>query len=192
MATLPHSAPLLADAFETGTRVLPRTIQANKDLEGVFTTLADFSQDPGVRGGIDQLDNLAASLRPTLRFLTPAQTTCNYATLWFRNAASLLADGDSHGTWQRFQVVSATDSANSPKPLSEVVRPNNEGEPSSAPANGPTKQNHLHFNPYPNTAAPGQTQGVRGRQRGVHQTAGKTTIGNAPGTSRTKTDGQKR
>ena len=96
----------------------------------MFNTLADFSQDPGVRGGIDQLTNLAASLRPTLKFLTPAQTTCNYATLWFRNAASLLADGDSHGTWQRFQVVSApTDRNLGTKPLSEVYGPNNEGEP---------------------------------------------------------------
>ncbi len=195
VATLPHSAPLLADAFEVGSRVLPRTIQPNKDLEGVFNTLADFSQDPGVRGGIDQLTNLAASLRPTLRFLTPVQTTCNYATLWFRNAASLLADGDSHGTWQRFQVVSAptdTGALLAGKPLSEVYGPNNEGEPSSAPSDGPTKQNHVHFNPYPNTASPGQTKECEAGNEDYTQTAGKTTIGNAPGTTRTKTDGQKR
>jgi virulence factor Mce-like protein len=192
VATLPHSAPLLADAFEAGSRVLPRTIQPNKDLEGVFNTLADFSQDPGVRGGVDQLTNLAASLRPTLRFLTPAQTTCNYATLWFRNAASLLADGDSHGTWQRFQVVSApTDSDNlSKKPLSEVYGPNNEGEPSSAPANGPTVMNHLHFNPYPNTAAPGQPNECAAGNEDYTKSTGKTTIGNGDSTGRTKTDGQ--
>jgi virulence factor Mce-like protein len=195
VATLPHSAPILADAFETGSRVLPRTIQPNKDLEGVFNTLADFSQDPGVRGGVDQLTNLAASLRPTLDFLTPVQTTCNYATLWFRNAASLLADGDSHGTWQRFQVVSApTDTAGliAGKPLAQVYGPNNEGEPSSAPANGPTKESHLHFNPYPNTASPGQTRECEAGNEEYPKTAGKTTIGNAPGTARTKTDGQKR
>jgi virulence factor Mce-like protein len=192
VATLPHSAPLLADAFETGTKVLPRTIQPNKDLEGVFTTLADFSQDPGVRGGIDQLTNLSASLRKTLHFLTPTQTTCNYATLWFRNAASRLADGDSHGTWQRFQVVSApTDSANlSTKPLSEVYGPNNEGEPSSAPANGPTVMNHLHFNPYPNTAAPGQPKDCAAGNEEYTKTKGKTTIGNADSRGSTKTDGQ--
>jgi virulence factor Mce-like protein len=192
VATLPHSAPLLADAFETGSRVLPKTIKPNEDLEGVFTTLADFSQDPGVRGGIDQLTNLAASLRPTLNFLTPAQTTCNYATLWFRNAASLLADGDSHGTWQRFQVVSApTDTANlSSKPLAEVYGPNNEGEPSSAPANGPTVMNHLHFNPYPHTAAPGQPKTCAAGNEEYIKSKGKTTIGNADARTSTKTDGQ--
>jgi virulence factor Mce-like protein len=194
VATLPHSAPIVADAFETGTKVLPETIKPNEDLEGVFRTLASFSVDPGVRGGVDQLTNLAASLRPTLNFLTPVQTTCNYATLWFRNAASLLADGDSHGTWQRFQVVSApTDTANLGKlPLSQVYGPNNEGEPSSAPANGPTKQNHLHFNPYPYTAAPGQPKTCAAGNEDYTKSTGKTQIGNGDARISTKTSGQVR
>jgi virulence factor Mce-like protein len=194
VATLPHSAPILADAFETGTNVLPRTIPANEDLADVFDTLADFSEDPEVRTGVQQLTRLASSLRPTLTFLTPAQTTCNYATLWFRNAASLLSDGDSNGTWQRFQVVSApTDTERlATAPLSDIYGPNNEGEPSSAPANGPSKYNHLHFNPYPNTAAPGQTKECEAGNERYPETAGKTTIGNLPGNQGTKTDGQKR
>jgi phospholipid/cholesterol/gamma-HCH transport system substrate-binding protein len=191
VATLPHSAPLLADAFETGTRVLPRTIQPNKDLEGVFRTLADFSIDPGVRGGVDQLTRLASSLRPTLNFLTPTQTSCNYATLWFRNAASLLADGDSHGTWQRFKVVSAptdTQKLLAEDPLSEVYGPNNEGEPSSAPANGPNNVNYLHFNPYPYTAAPGQPKSCAAGNEDYTQ--GKKVIGSTDARNTTRTDGQ--
>ena len=35
--------------------------------------------------------------------------------------------------------------------------------PSDSPANGPGQFNHLHTNPYPNTASPGPDQGVRGR-----------------------------
>src|ERR687893_1871194 len=107
VATLPHSAPILAEAFAAGTEVLPKTPPMNEDLADVFEAVADFSEDPLVRQGVQQLTRLSSSLRPTLRFLTPAQTVCNYATLWFRNAASLLSDGDSHGTWQRFQAVSA-------------------------------------------------------------------------------------
>ncbi len=194
VATLPHSAPILADAFETGTDVLPRTIPANEDLADVFDTLADFSEDPVVRTGVQQLTRLSSSLRPTLRFLTPAQTTCNYATLWFRNAASLLSDGDSNGTWQRFQVVSApTDTEQLGKaPLSDVYGPNNEGLPSRAPANGPSEYNHLHFNPYPNTAAPGQVRECEAGNERYPETAGRTTIGNQSGNQGTKTDGQKR
>jgi virulence factor Mce-like protein len=192
VATLPHSAPILADAFETGSKVLPKTIPVNEDLADVFDTLAEFSEDPVVRTGVQQLTRLASSLRPTLSFLTPAQTTCNYATLWFRNAASLLADGDARGTWQRFQVVSApTDTPNLNRlPLSDVYGPNNEGEPSNAPANGPTEVNHLHFNPYPNTAAPGQTQECEAGNERYEPTAGKTTIGNQSGNQGTKTSGQ--
>src|SRR6202008_1817300 len=81
---------------------------------------------------------------PTLAFVTPAQTRCNYLTLWFRNVASLLSEGDRNGTWQRFIIIATPQG------------PNNEGGPSSAPANGPTENTPPHTNPYPNTAAPGQ------------------------------------
>jgi virulence factor Mce-like protein len=185
VATLPHSAPILAGAFVAGTNVLPRTERLNEDLADVFEALADFSEDPLVRGGVDQLTRLSSSLRPTLHFLTPAQTVCNYATLWFRNAASLLSEGDPNGTWQRFQVVAA------PQRLprgSGVYGPNNEGLPSNAPANGPSEfpENYLHLNPYPNTAAPGQERECEaGNERFIPQ---QKVIGNVPGNQGTRTD----
>ncbi|MEA2401996.1 MAG: phospholipid/cholesterol/gamma-HCH transport system substrate-binding protein [Thermoleophilaceae bacterium] len=193
VATLPHSAPILADAFQAGTKVLPRTIPANEDLGDVFDSLASFSEDPLVRQGVNQLTRLSSSLRPTLRFLTPAQTVCNYATLWFRNAASLLSDGDTNGTWQRFQAVSAptdTQALFRNAPLDDVYGPNNEGSPSSAPANGPQPINHLHYNPYPNTAAPGQTKECEAGNE-LYE-SGVTVIGNAKERTSTKTDGQVR
>ena len=190
VATLPHSAPILADAFVTGTNVLPKTIPANEDLSDVFNTLADFSEDPVVRTGVQQLTRLASSLRPTLNFLTPAQTTCNYATLWFRNAASLLSDGDATGTWQRFQSVAApvdTSVLRTGGPL--VYGKNNVGLPSAAVADGPQPWNHLHFNPYPHTAAPsqGQAECEAGNEPWREDV---TTIGNPTGNQGTKTAGQ--
>jgi ABC-type transporter Mla subunit MlaD len=178
IATLPASAPVLADAFEAGTEVLPKTPPMNRDLANVFEALADFSQDQQVRLGIDQLTRLSSSLAPTLRFLTPLQTTCNYATLFFRNAASVLSDGDANGTWQRFVII--------PTPEGR----NNEGGPASAPADGPTVDNHLHTNPYPNTAAPGQTEECEaGNERYL---VGDTVIGNQPGSQGTVTQEQPR
>ncbi len=178
VATLPASAPLLADAFEAGTEVLPKTPPMNRDLADVFDALAEFSEDQQVRLGIDQLTRLSSSLRPTLGFLTPLQTTCNYATLFFRNAASVLSDGDANGTWQRFVII--------PTPEGR----NNEGSPASAPADGPAPENHLHTNPYPNTAAPGQTQECEaGNERYL---LGDTVIGNVPGSQGTVTQDQPR
>jgi virulence factor Mce-like protein len=163
VARLPRLAPILADAFEAGTEVLPKTPPVNEQLADVF----------------EELTRLSSSLRPTLDFIAPAQTVCNYATLFFRNTASLLSDGDSNGTWQRFQLVSAPGG------------PNNEIGPSSAPANGPAENNHLHTNPYPNSAAPGQSprECEAGNEPYV---VGRTVIGNAPGDQGTRTEGQRR
>jgi virulence factor Mce-like protein len=183
VAVLPHAAPIVADAFEAGTEVLPKTKQMNEDLADVFEALADFSDDPNVRSGVRQLTRLSSSLRPTLRFLKPTQTTCNYATIFLRNVASLLSEGDANGNYQRFLVVSApTD------PLTFELGPNNEGGPSDAPANGPGRHNHLHVNPYPNAAAPGQTQECEGGNE--HYAAGRTLIGNTAGNQGLTTDGQ--
>jgi virulence factor Mce-like protein len=183
VAVLPHAAPILADAFEAGTDVLPRTKQMNEDLADVFEALADFSDDPSVREGVRQLTRLSSSLRPTLRFLKPAQTTCNYGTIFLRNVASLLSEGDSNGNYQRFLVVSApTDQ------LTFELGPNNEGGPSAAPANGPGRHNHLHVNMYPNTAAPGQTNECEGGNE--RYAVGQTVVGNTPGSQGLTTDGQ--
>ena len=184
IATLPHSAPILADAFEAGTRTLPKTIPMNAQLADVFESLADFSEDPLVRTGVQQLTRLSSSLRPTLAFLAPVQTTCNYATLFFRNAASVLSDGDANGTWQRFIIVP------SPSEAGGAVGLNNELGPSSGPANGPEQSNHLHANPYPNTASPGQTRECEAGNERYEQTLGKTIIGNQPGNQGTTTEDQ--
>src|SRR3954468_15097730 len=144
-AVLPTAAPILADAEAIGARTLARTPQLNADLTDVFRSLDRFVSDPVVPRGINRLKETVVTLRDPLDYITPTQTTCNYITLWFRNIASHLSEGDTRGTWQRFIIVATPQG------------PNNEGGPSSAPANGPTTDNHLHANIYPNTAAPGQT-----------------------------------
>jgi hypothetical protein len=127
--------------------------------------------------GIKRLGETVTTLNPLLDFVTPAQTTCNYITLWFRNIASHLSEGDKNGTWQRFIIVATPQG------------PNNEGGPASAPADGPSVDNHLHANPYPNTAAPGQTKECEAGNEDY--LVGKTTIGNVPGNQGTVTQGQK-
>jgi hypothetical protein len=142
----------------------------------VFDALARFSGDPLVPRGIQRLNDTVTSLKPTLAFITPAQTVCNYATLWFRNVSSVLSEGDSNGTWQRFIIV--------PTPQG----PNSESGASSAPADGPADANHLHANPYPNAAAPGQEKECEGGNEPY--TLGKTIVGNVPGNQGTQTSGQ--
>jgi virulence factor Mce-like protein len=174
--TLPSSAPVLADALEFGTQTLPKTPPFNRRLANVFDALARTAEDPLVERGLAQLSRTARSLKPTLAFVTPAQTVCNYATLWFRNISSLLSEGDSNGTSQRFIIIATPQG------------PNNEGGPSAAPANGPAVDNHLHANPFPNTAAPGQTKECEAGNEPYAQ--GRTVIGNSPGNQGLTTSGQ--
>jgi virulence factor Mce-like protein len=172
--TLPSSAPVLADALEFGTQTLPKTPPLNRRLANVFDALARTAEDPLVDRGLAQLSRTARSLKPTLAFVTPAQTVCNYATLWFRNISSLLSEGDSNGTSQRFIIIATPQG------------PNNEGGPSSAPANGPNRDNFLHSNPYPNTASPGQPQECEAANEPF--LAGRPVIGNVPGNQGTRHD----
>jgi virulence factor Mce-like protein len=174
---LPSTLPTLADALEIGTVTLARTPALNARLANTFLALQRFSTDPQVPQGIARLNDTVTSLKPTLAFLTPAQTVCNYATLWFRNVSSVLSEGDANGTWQRFIII--------PTPQG----PNSESSASSAPADGPTTANHLHANPYPNSAAPGQSP--KECEGGNEPYAvGKTIVGNPPGNQGTTTSGQ--
>jgi virulence factor Mce-like protein len=175
------AAPDLADAFEIGTRTLRRTPAMNRELKPTFAALQRFAEDPLVRLGVNDLTNTARLLNPTVAYVTPAQTICNYASIWFRNVASLLSEGDKNGTGQRFIVVAAPQG------------PNNEGGPSSAPASGGVpgaQDNYLHTNPYPNTASPGQPRECEAGNESYD--IGKTTVGNDPGNNGTAHDVTKR
>jgi hypothetical protein len=176
VAVLPETLPDLADALEIGTTTLVRAPEFNERLANVFLATERFATDPIVPRGIARLDDTVTSLKPTLRFLTPAQTTCNYATLWFRNIASHLSEGDRTGTWQRFIIIATPQG------------PNSESSVSSGPANGPNPDNHLHTNPYPNSDAPGQEQECEAGNEPYFQA--QTTLSNIPGNQGTKTDGQ--
>ncbi len=170
---LSTAAPTLADALELGTGSLRRSVALNRRLKPTFAALQRFAEDPLVALGVRDLTNTSQILEPTVAHLTPAQTVCNYMTLWFRNVSSLLSEGDSNGTSQRFIIIAAPSG------------PNNEGGAAAAPANGGGPGNYLHTNPYPNTASPGQP---RECEAANEPWSAKTTIGNVPGNQGTQHD----
>jgi virulence factor Mce-like protein len=167
------SAPALADALVVGTPTLRRSVALNRRLVPTFQSLQRFAEDPLVALGVKDLTQTAKILQPTIAYVTPAQTVCNYVTLFLRNTASLLSVGGKQGTSQRFIIIGTVDG------------PNNEGEPSSAPANGPGG-NFLHSNPYPNTASPGQPRECEAGNETFLQ--GRQVIGNQPGTQSARTE----
>ena len=191
-AALGDSAPTLANAFETGTETLRGSPAFNRQLQVFLNDLQDFAQDPVVPIGLKDLFDTVEALDPTLTYLTPTQTVCNYASLFFRNAASLLSDGDQNGTWLRFMVITT------PVAPSGGPAPNGEGGPSNAPANGGGRlidgvdPNFLHVNPYPNTGVPGQDQKEceAGNDGAKNYAKGRQAIGNIPGSQGTLTEDQ--
>jgi virulence factor Mce-like protein len=170
------AAPVLSEALGTGIEVLPKTPPLNRRLESLLLELQRFANDPLVPRGIRSTTELVKSADPTLDYLAPTQVVCNYVTLWFRNISSLLSEGDRNGTWQRFIIVTTPQG------------PNNEGGPASHPANGPTEANHLHINPYPNTAAPGQPRECEAGNEPYLR--GRTVTSNVPGTQQARTEGE--
>jgi virulence factor Mce-like protein len=173
---LADAAPTLSRALKVGIPALQQSPQLNAQIPPTARSLLALSQDSGARAGINRLITSNNDLAPLLRFVTPAQTVCNYGTLLFRNAASGLSLGDGAGTWQRFILFQT--------PFGK----NNLGSPSSKPANGGTSANFLHANPYPNTAAPGQRHECEAGN--APYLKGEQVIGNVPGNQGTQTSGQ--
>jgi phospholipid/cholesterol/gamma-HCH transport system substrate-binding protein len=165
---LGETSPTIDAALRAGIPALNRTPALYAQLTPTAEALLAFQEAPGVFDGLDLLIDTNNTLDPAIKFIAPAQTTCNYLTLAFRNLASAFSEHNSTANWLGAISFEPPDG------------PNAEGAPASAPANGPGKKNHLHFNPYPSTAAPGQSRGCEAGN--ARYAVGKTVIGPAPET----------
>jgi ABC-type transporter Mla subunit MlaD len=172
---LAETSPIIAESLHAGVPALNATPVLNNQLLPTAEALVAFQQAEGTMTGLQLLTDLNKNLEPPLRYITPAQTTCNYFSLTFKQVANSASQGNKYGRWLNFVSF--------PPPEG----PNSESGQASAPANGPDPENHLHYNPLPNTAAPGQTRGCEaGNEEYVR---GKTVIGEAPNTYSTETEG---
>jgi virulence factor Mce-like protein len=143
---LAETSPIIAESLHAGIPVLNASPVLNNQLQPTAEALVDFQEAPGVFNGLELLTDTNRLLKPSLTFIAPSQTVCSYWTITFRNLANSNSQGNSNGNWLNFI------SFEPPEPGS----PNAESGPSSKVANGPGSESHLHYNPYPRTAAPGQ------------------------------------
>jgi virulence factor Mce-like protein len=156
-AVLRTIAKPLGHAFKEGATNLKAATELNTKLAESSQALEEFGRNPLVTASFEDFTHTVEIGNPLVAGLAPAQANCNYLTLAFRNLASLEAETVGEvGTVARAGFVLAPEG------------PNNEGFPSSAPANGPSTEprekgstqtidsNHLHVNPYPSVSGPGQ------------------------------------
>jgi virulence factor Mce-like protein len=185
--SLARASRSLAPAFAKAPPALRGVPGLSSRLGTTFTALDNLAGDARVEPGLNRLTRTATILRDPIAFVAPAQTTCNYLSLFFRNTQSIFSEGDSIGTFLRFGI------------LGLPQNPNSEAGPSSAPANGPatdrvkqplSEDSFLHSNPYPNTAAPGQPAECEAGNE-VYK-PGRQTIGNDPAQQRAATEATKR
>jgi virulence factor Mce-like protein len=172
----------LAHAFAEGAVNLSAATALNTELASAAKAFQAFAQNPVVTLGLEDLTQTTTLGNPLVAGLAPEQVTCNYLTLAFRNFASTLSENIGVGTLARVLPVLSPDGINA------------EGFPSSAPASGPSidreaapggklgpliNDNHLHYNPYPNVAGPGQPRECEAGNETY--AVGQTVIGHAPG-----------
>jgi ABC-type transporter Mla subunit MlaD len=172
---LGETSPTINAALRAGIPALNRSPSLYAQLTPTAEALVDFQNEAGVFNGLDLLKDTNEVLAPAVKYIAPAQTTCNYLSLVFGNLASAFSESNGNGNWLGAISYEPPSGANA-----EVT-------PSSSPANGPEVKNHLHFNPYPRTGQDGVCEA--GNER---YATGKTVIGRSPellGTTTTNEEG---
>jgi virulence factor Mce-like protein len=157
------AASRLHAALQRGIPALRNTTGLAGRLEDTLRAVEKLSRDPATAPALERLRAALAATAPTLDFIAPLQTRCNYISLWLRNVNSTISEGDNTGTWFRTLVVGAT----------------NEFLAADKPAST------LHINPYPHTAAPGQGGEC---EAGNEPYLSGQRIGNVPGDQGSRTE----
>ena len=80
---LPATLPPVSDALRVGTPVLRRTVDLSGRLRTTSVALRDLIRDPSTGRSLGNLRTAVALLKPTLNFVAPYQTVCNYANYFF-------------------------------------------------------------------------------------------------------------
>ncbi|MEA2157329.1 MAG: phospholipid/cholesterol/gamma-HCH transport system substrate-binding protein [Solirubrobacteraceae bacterium] len=104
---LRRSLPPVNRALAAGTPVLRRTPEFTDKLQGALRALRDLAKSPTTDMTLAGLTATMKTLNPTLRYVGPHVTVCNYFTYFWSFIADHISDEDATGTVQRVQVKMA-------------------------------------------------------------------------------------
>lgn len=125
---LRRSLPAVNDALRAGTPVLRRTPELTDDLERSLRAVRALAASPTTDVTLGGLTDTMETLNPTLRWLGPFATVCNYFTYWWTFLADHISDEDRTGTVQRIQVKTAPLEQRNGMAMIGATRPANGGE----------------------------------------------------------------
>lgn len=98
------SLPSVNRALAAGIPVLKRTPRFTDKLDGTLRALRDLARSPTTDITIQGLTATMNTLNPTLRWVGPHVTVCNYFTYFWTFLADHISDEDATGTVERIQV----------------------------------------------------------------------------------------
>jgi hypothetical protein len=124
--------------------VLPRTVAFNRRTADTLEALRELTAAPTSTLALRGLESTATTLKPTLQYVGPHITVCNYWNYFWTFLSDHLSEEDSTGTLQRIQVKNAGGGLGSfGRPLPANERTNN---PVTAQEQGAPVR--LHAQPY--------------------------------------------
>ncbi len=98
------SLPSINSALAAGTRVLERTPEFTDDLRGTLRAVRSLARSPSTNTSLAGLTDTMKTLNPTLRWVGPHVTVCNYFTYMWTHLADHLSEEDTTGNTERIQV----------------------------------------------------------------------------------------
>jgi hypothetical protein len=124
---LPRTLPRIIPALETGQPVLRRSPEINEPLRDTLVSLENLMESPGTGTALRGLTATVDTLNPTVRFLGPYITVCNYWNYSWTNVAEHLTEPAPGGGSQRTLLNQASRQNNSVTSIGAVEPANGEG-----------------------------------------------------------------
>jgi ABC-type transporter Mla subunit MlaD len=161
-AEIRRSAGPIDETLVAGIEVLPDLPRLNARVEQVLEATRALAASPTTNITLRGLETTSSTLRPTLRWLGPHVTVCNYWNYWWHLFQDHISEEDATGTLQRIQAKFAGGglaSFGEPEPVSQ--RTNNPVE--AALEGSPVR---LHAQPHGRAVNPDGTADCESGQRG--------------------------
>jgi virulence factor Mce-like protein len=139
---LRRALPDVNPALRVGIPTLRRSTELNDDLRDALGALRDLAAAPTTNMALRALTATVGTLNPTLRYLGPYVTVCNFWNYFWTFVAEQFSEEDSSGNIQRALFQSANHQKNSVGNSAATLPANGEQVP---PGEDPE---YLHAQPY--------------------------------------------
>jgi virulence factor Mce-like protein len=101
VAQLPRTLPLVNDALQAGVPAFRQTPELSERLEQLFVAAEDLGDNPSTLLALRDLRTAVQLTRPTLEFVAPYQTVCNFLVYFFNPLGTHQSAVVSGGTTER-------------------------------------------------------------------------------------------